>query len=318
MTHHRISRRARGGLSAVLAAGVLVPVAAGAAPAAAVTAPAVVCTGKPELAAKLSQDITTALGGRTYTTSVAVFDRTTGTSCSLGPARAYDSASVVKVTVLGALLLDAQKNNRVLTATEKNLAFAMITKSDNASTSTLWKQLGVAKVQAFLTAVGMTQTVPGSGGYWGLTRITARDQARLLSMLTVKNTVLTESSRGYVLYLMRGVVASQRWGTPAGAPAGVVVQVKNGWLQRATYGWRVHSIGAFTGTGHNYTMTVLTHDNKTMTDGVNTIQAVARVVHKDLNPTASPTTAFIPPAAPQEAVPAVPEAPAVPLVTAVP
>ncbi|WP_329198460.1 serine hydrolase [Streptomyces sp. NBC_01435] len=317
----RISRRARGALSVALAAGVLAPVALGAAPATAATTPKVSCTSaKAGLAAKLTKDITDALKGRKSTTAVALYDRTTKTSCTLRATSTYDSASVVKATVLATLLWDNKKHNRYLTQREINLTTAMITKSDNNATTTLWKQLGATKVKAFLKAAGMTHTVPGSGGYWGLTQITAQDELRLLTLLTAKNSVLSDNARSYELGLMRKVVSSQRWGTPAGAPSGTTVQVKNGWLPRATHGWRVHSIGAFTGKGHDYGITVLTHDNKTMNDGITTIQAVARAVHKDLDPAvaAKKTTTIAPPAAPQEAVPAVPEAPAVRMLTATP
>ncbi|GAA2460171.1 serine hydrolase [Streptomyces pulveraceus] len=317
----RISRRARGALSVALAAGVLAPVALGAAPATAAAAPKVSCTSaKAGLAAKLTKDITAALKGRKSTTAVSLHDRTTKTSCTLRATTKYDSASVVKATVLATLLWDNKKHNRYLTQREINLTTAMITKSDNNATTTLWKQLGATKVKAFLKAAGMTHTVPGSGGYWGLTQITAQDELRLLTLLTAKNSVLSDNARSYELGLMRKVVSSQRWGTPAGAPSGTTVQVKNGWLPRATHGWRVHSIGAFTGKGHDYGITVLTQDNKTMNDGINTIQAVARAVHKDLNPAvaAKKTTTIAPPAAPQEAVPAVPEAPAVRMLTATP
>ncbi|MDK0519595.1 serine hydrolase [Streptomyces sp. ML-6] len=316
----RTSRRAQAPLAVALTAGVLVPVAVGAAPASAAT-PAVSCTsGKAGLAAKLSKDITAALKGRKSTTAVALYDRKTRTNCTLRATTKYDSASVVKATVLATLLWDNKKHNRYLTQRETNLATAMITKSDNNATTSLWKQLGVTKIKAFLKAAGMKNTVPGSGGYWGLTRITAQDELRLLHLLTVKNSVLSDNARAYELGLMKKVVSSQRWGTPAGAPSGVTVQVKNGWLPRATHGWRVHSIGAFTGKGHDYAITVLTQDNKTMNDGINTIQAVARAVHKDLNPAvaARTTTTVAPPAAPQEAVPAVPEAPAVRMLTATP
>ncbi|MFF9570681.1 serine hydrolase [Streptomyces sp. NPDC014685] len=316
----RTSRRAQAPLAVALTAGVLVPVAVGAAPASAAT-PAVSCTsGKAGLAAKLSKDITAALKGRKSTTAVALYDRKTRTNCTLRATTKYDSASVVKATVLATLLWDNKKHNRYLTQRETNLATAMITKSDNNATTSLWKQLGVTKIKAFLKAAGMKNTVPGSGGYWGLTRITAQDELRLLHLLTVKNSVLSDNARAYELGLMKKVVSSQRWGTPAGAPSGATVQVKNGWLPRATHGWRVHSIGAFTGKGHDYAITVLTQDNKTMNDGINTIQAVARAVHKDLNPAvaARTTTTVAPPAAPQEAVPAVPEAPAVRMLTATP
>ncbi|GGT28355.1 serine hydrolase [Streptomyces purpureus] len=317
MIEHSVSRRGRAALGVAVAAGVLLPTAVTATPAAAAD-PVVTCTSvTPGLAAKLSKDLGVALRGRASSVAVSLYDRKTGTSCAYRAASKYDSASVVKVTVLGALLYDAQKQRRTLTATEKNLASAMITKSDNDSTTKLWRQLGVTKVKAFLTATKMTQTVPGSGGYWGLTQITARDQARLLSMLiTANNGVLTEANRQYVLYLMRAVVPSQRWGVPAGAPSGIGVQVKNGWLPRATHAWRVHSIGAFIGGGRSYTLTVLSQDNATMNDGVNTIQSIARIVHRDLNPGVALSDTVQPPAAPQEAVPAVPEAPGKALVTA--
>ncbi|WP_328538662.1 serine hydrolase [Streptomyces sp. NBC_00344] len=281
MTLHRISGRALGAGAVALAAGVIGPMAL--APAAGAVAPTVGCTSaKAGLAAKLKTDIDAALKNRKTTAAVGVHDRTTGTDCSLRGDTKYDSASVVKATVLATLLWDNKKHNRYLTSRENSLATAMITKSDNDSTSALWKQLGAAKVKGFLAAAGMKQTVPGAGGYWGLTQITVRDEQRLLSLLTAKNSVLSDGSRAYELGLMHKVVASQRWGTPAGAPSGATVQVKNGWLQRSTHGWRVHSIGAFTGKGHDCTITVLTQDNKTMADGVNTIQAVARAVHKDL------------------------------------
>ncbi|MGW4385792.1 serine hydrolase [Streptomyces sp. NPDC004685] len=301
----RISIRAARVLPAVVAAGVLVPVAAGAAPAAAT--PQVSCTSdKAGLAAKLQKDITAALATRKGTVAVGLHDRTTNTTCSLRATSSYDSASVVKVTVLATLLWDAKKTNRYLTTREANLATAMITKSDNAATTSLWKQLGTTKVKGFLKAAGMTRTVPGSGGYWGLTQINVQDEQKLLSLVTAKNSVLSDNSRAYILKLMGKVVSSQRWGTPAGAPSSVAVHVKNGWLQRSTHGWRVHSIGAFQGGGHDYTISVLTHGNSTMSYGVDTIQGVAKVIHKDLTPSAPAASRYTPTSTPKEAFVAVP------------
>ncbi|MGI5369820.1 serine hydrolase [Streptomyces iakyrus] len=276
-----ISRRARV-LAAAVGTGVLVPLVASATPASA-AAPAVTCTSaKAGLAAKLKKDITAALATRKGTVAVGLHDRSTNTTCTLRASSAYDSASIVKVTVLATLLWDAKKTNRYLTDRENTLAKAMITKSDNAATSTLWKQLGMTKIKNFLAAAGMTQTKPGANGYWGLTQITVTDEQKLLKLLTAKNAVLSDNSRAYIVKLMSQVVSSQRWGTPYGVPSGVTVAVKNGWLQRSTNGWRVHSVGAFKGGGHDYVMTVLSHGNSTMNYGIATIQAVAKVIHKDL------------------------------------
>ncbi|MEU0899088.1 serine hydrolase [Streptomyces massasporeus] len=277
-----ISRRARV-LAAAVGTGVLVPLVAAATPAAAAAPAAVTCTSaKAGLAAKLKKDITAALATRKGTVAVGLYDRSTNTTCTLRASSAYDSASVVKVTVLATLLWDAKKTNRYLTDRENTLAKAMITKSDNAATSTLWKQLGMTKIKNFLKAAGMTQTKPGANGYWGLTQITVTDEQKLLKLLTAKNAVLSDNSRAYIVKLMGQVVSSQRWGTPYGVPSGVSVAVKNGWLQRSTNGWRVHSVGAFKGGGHDYVMTVLSHGNSTMNYGIATIQAVAKVIHKDL------------------------------------
>jgi hypothetical protein len=273
-----ISRRARW-----VAGGALVACVAAATPAAAATTPSVSCTSaKAGLADKLKRDITSSLANRKGTVAVGLYDRTTKTTCTLRSSKAYDSASVVKVTVLATLLWDAQKHDRALTSREKSLAKAMITKSDNASTSTLWKQLGVTKVKGFLAAAGMTQTKPGADGYWGLTQITVTDEQKLMKLLTAHNSVLTDDSRWYVRKLMGEVISSQRWGTPYGAPSDVLVHVKNGWLQRSTHGWRVHSVGTFKGGGHDYVITVLTYDNSTMNYGITTIQGVAKVIHRDL------------------------------------
>ncbi|GGZ17579.1 hypothetical protein GCM10010365_41830 [Streptomyces poonensis] len=262
------------------------------------------CTsGQAGLAPTLRRDITAALAHRKGTIALGLYDRMTGTTCSLRGSTPFDSASVVKVTVLAALLWDAQNHGRELTRREEQLATAMITKSDNAATSTLWRQLGMTKIKGFLKAAGMTQTRPGANGYWGLTQITVQDEQKLLALVTASNTVLRSDSRAYILELMGEVVASQRWGTPAGAPSNVSVHVKNGWLSRSTYGWRVHSIGAFKGAGHDYTITVLTHGNSTMNYGVATIQGIARAIHKDLVPVTSGASAkrYVPTDKPKEA-----------------
>ncbi|WP_405773956.1 serine hydrolase [Streptomyces sp. NBC_00859] len=308
MHRSRISTCARRGLAASAAAGVLLTPLAAAAPASASVAPAraantqagpapatkaasaavggskVVCTSqKPGLAPELSHDIAGALKGRKGTAALAVYDRKTRTSCEFRAGAHFDSASVVKVTVLGALLREAQEAHRKLTSREVKLTTAMITKSDNDATSALWSQLGVPRVKHFLALANMRHTVPGAGGAWGLTRITAADELTLMRLLTAKSAVLDAASRGYAQNLMAHVEADQKWGVPAGAPASATAHVKNGWLSRATDAWRVHSVGFITGHGHDYGMTVLSSGNHTMAYGAATIEGATRVVNRDLN-----------------------------------
>ncbi|MEU8781643.1 serine hydrolase [Streptomyces sp. NPDC048637] len=287
----RISTYARRGLAAVVAAGSLLTVLTTATPASAGSGSApvggskVVCTSEqPGLAPALSQDIADALHGREGASALAIYDRRTRTHCEFKAGAHFDSASVVKVTVLAALLRQAEEAHRKLTPHEVKLTTAMITKSDNKATTELWRRIRPAGVQHFLSLAGMRHTVPGPHGAWGLTQITAGDQLTLMRLLTTDSPVLKAASRGYALGLMHRVVPDQRWGVPAGAPGSATVHVKNGWLPRKTDGWRVNSVGAFNGSGNDYGMAVLSTGNHTMDDGVATVERAARVIHRDLTP----------------------------------
>ena len=185
-------KRGRGWTAAVAAVLITVPLILVMAPPAG-AAPAVCASSShPALAARISQDILAAQRGRISGVAVAVDDPGVGLSCRLDSTAQFYSASVVKVTILGALLRKAQEQRRFLTSSENALAWAMITRSDN-----------------------------------------------------------------------------------------------NGWLPLATHGWHVHSIGAFTGPGGGYSIVVLTLDNPTMAYGIATIEAIARVINRDLNPAAT-------------------------------
>jgi beta-lactamase class A len=249
----------------------------------------------PRLAARLARDIHTALQGRESAVALRVEDRSEGLGCFLNTTTHFDSASVVKVEILGTLLREAETQHRNLTASEVRLARLMITQSDNNAASALWAHVGRGRLRYFLGRAGMKQTQLGPGGYWGLTQITAHDERLLLDLIMYPNPVLDSASRTFALNLMAQVIPSQRWGVPAGAPADLTVHVKNGWLPLATHGWRIHSIGCFTGHHRGYIIVALTEDNPTMAYGITTIQRVAEVIHRQLNPAAA---AFLPPSAP--------------------
>jgi hypothetical protein len=258
---------------------------------------AVNCLSKahPRLAARLARDIHTALQGRVSSVALRVEDRSEDLGCFLNTTTHFDSASVVKVEILGTLLREAETQHRNLTASEVRLARLMITQSDNNAASALWAHVGRGRLRYFLSRAGMRQTQLGPGGYWGLTLITAHDERLLLDLIMYPNPVLDTASRNFALNLMAQVIPAQRWGVPAGAPADLTVHVKNGWLPLATHGWRIHSIGCFTGHHRGYIIVALTEDNPTMAYGITTIQRVAEVIHRQLNPAA---TTFVPPAAP--------------------
>ena len=277
------------GCVAILLGSVAVAPSAGAVPvvpsAGAVAASSAICrsSSHASLAAQLSRDIERALHGRRSSVALGVNDPAEGLQCWLHSSERFDSASVVKVTILGALLRRAEDRHKYLTSTEAAEARAMITRSDNDAASHLWADVGRRYMQHFLDVAGMTQTSLGPGPYWGLTQITARDEMRLLRLLVTTNKVFDTMSRDYALGLMARVIPSQRWGVTAGAPRGLTAHVKNGWLPLATHGWRIHSTGCFTGHGGGYCIVVLTQDNPTMSYGIATIESIARAINRDLN-----------------------------------
>jgi beta-lactamase class A len=282
----------------------LAPLTAAAIAAASITvAPAAsaaqICTSatNPALAAKLSKDIASSYRGRTSRVGVEVVDPAAriGVTCGLNTTWRFYSASTVKATILAALLRKADEQHRSLTAKEKSEAWSMITVSDNNAATYLWNDVGMSWLQHFLNLAHMTRTRLGTDGYWGLTLETAYDESLLLHLLVNPNSVLTPGNRSYALHLMANVVASQRWGTPAGVPSGFAVHVKNGWLPVPGYGWFINSLGAFTKTGQAYTVDILTDRNSTMSYGITTVQDIAKVINRDLHSSAA---SRVPPSAP--------------------
>ncbi len=234
------------------------------------------------LAARMARDIASRLTGRASSVGLAETDSRTGITCTYHASRHFYAASTIKVTILAALLRMAQEQHRQLTATEKSLAWRMITESDNNAATALWNEVGMTRMQHFLNLAKMSQTRLAYA--WGLTQETAHDEMLLLNVLSTTNKILNKASRVYERYLMAHVVASQRWGVPAGAPRGMQVCVKNGWLPYPGSTWEINSLGIFHSRTRTYTMSVLTYNNPSMAYGIYTIEHVAEVMHHDLNP----------------------------------
>jgi beta-lactamase class A len=249
-----------------------------------VSAAVPVCTSTrhPVLAARMSAHIEAAVMGRTSRLGIHVDDPSLKLHCSLNADDDFYAASTVKVLILAALLHKAEVHNRALTPAEQVEARKMITVSNNYAAGELWYDVRRKALHDFLNLAGMSETILGSGANWGLTLETARDESLLLHLLLTPNSILTTSDREYELNLMADVVSTQRWGTPAGLAPDYIVHVKNGWIAQSGYKWVINSLGAFTETGHDYTMDVLTDHNATMAYGVTTIENIALAVHHDI------------------------------------
>ncbi|MGW1004673.1 serine hydrolase [Streptomyces sp. NPDC002520] len=207
--------------------------------------------------------------------SVAVLDLDSGAGAAFGDA-VFDTASIVKVDILAALLLQAQDAGRRLTEAEKAYATKMVGNSDNASASALWRTIGRARgLDAANARFGLTATSGGDGELWGLTQTTAGDQL-LLRQVFGQDSVLSAASRTYVQGLMKQVEADQQWGISAAA-AGGSWALKNGWLARSTTGlWVVNSIGRVTVDGTAYLVAVLSKGTVSQGEGRALVEAVAK------------------------------------------
>ncbi|WP_103516635.1 serine hydrolase [Streptomyces sp. SM10] len=204
--------------------------------------------------------------------SVAVLDTESGATAAYGDGT-FDTASVVKVDILAALLLLTQDEGRELTAAEHTYAEAMIRRSDNASATRLLEVIGgEERLDAANERLGLTSTKAAHA--WGLTQTTASDQVRLLQAVCGTDSELSADSRAYLTGLMGQVEADQRWGVSA---AGSSAVLKNGWMPRTTTGlWDINSIGSVESGGHTLLVAVLSRGHATKEAGITLVESAAK------------------------------------------
>ncbi|MGK5737685.1 serine hydrolase [Micromonospora sp. URMC 103] len=222
--------------------------------------------------------------------TVAVKDRTSDVTLTVGTTR-FQTASIVKVDILAALLLRAQQRNDEITGTDRRNAKKMITASDNVAATALYGRIGRKPgLTSANRTFGMKETTANTS--WGMTTTTAADQIRLLTSLTDENGPLDEDNRSYLLELMSQVDEEQDWGVPAAATAATTgVYVKNGWdTVSADDGlWQVNTIGRLVEPGHDWLVAVLSNHHETQAAGVRMVETVARYTLGELRkiPTAA-------------------------------
>ena len=236
------------------------------------------------------------LSHRAGAITAAVYDKRTGRFWVWNGSARQDTASIVKVQIMGTALREANVAGTPLPPAEQALIPPMIENSDNdAATAMLAKVGGPSAVTRFDRLAGLTRTtvstlavIPGTSlPGWGLTKTTALDQVRLVARFAYPNSVLSNADRKYGLNLMEHVESDQAWGVSGGVPAGVTVALKNGWLPHdlaADSDWQVNSIGWIFGHGRDYVLAVLTNHSPTQAYGEETIQAIASKMFAELGP----------------------------------
>lgn len=209
--------------------------------------------------------------------SVAAYNTVTGVTFSDGLENGITSASVAKLDILLSALLQATRQGRTLSASERRLSVPMITASDNAAAQALFTSIGgMRTLRDANNAFELTETKLDGHGRWGLTTTSATDQIRLLRQL-VEEEALDQQSRDYAVGLMKDVERDQAWGVSAAADEGTAVALKNGWLNvRADGGrWAVNSVGIVTVNGKRVLLAVLTCHHKSLSAGTDFVEDLA-------------------------------------------
>jgi membrane peptidoglycan carboxypeptidase len=208
--------------------------------------------------------------------SVSLVDRKTGRRYDYRGDREFESASVVKVQLLAALLLRAQDENRALTAAERKRAGKMIMASDNDAAVKIYAKVGgAAGLRQQLQRLGLDDTDPDAK--FGLTTTTAKDQTRTVSALTAPGGPLSNDSKALIRQLMSSVNADQNWGVSAASFEGEQTALKNGWMARSAEGgrWIVNSTGRISGEKTDVALSVLSHGHRSRQEGITTVERIA-------------------------------------------
>ncbi len=225
---------------------------------------------------RLADEVPALLDDSQARLSVSVLALDDGLSAGYGEG-SFDTASIVKVDVLAALLLQAQDEGRELTAYERGLAEAAIQSSDNASTDELWSLIGTGDgLDAANERLGLIETTAGPDYTWGLTQTTSADQIALLRAVFGEDSALEPESRAYIQELMGSVVPDQQWGISAAGDG--EFELKNGWLPRSQTGlWDINSIGRVIVDGDAYLVAVVSDGHASQAAGITVVEAAARL-----------------------------------------
>jgi beta-lactamase class A len=190
--------------------------------------------------------------------------------------RVHNSASVVKVMFMVALLRQPDVRHDPLTTAAKQLMGPMIKVSDNDAATAIYNRVGEAELYELAHDAGMSSftTQPT----WGLTTITAKEQARFFYRL---QSFIPKRHRGYALHLLTRITGSQRWGIPPAAPDGWHLHFKGGWSGAPS--WRVNQVMLLREPPRRFAVAILTREQPSYEYGQDSIQGVAKHLLREYN-----------------------------------
>jgi hypothetical protein len=159
----------------------------------------------------------------------AVLDERTNRVRGLRRTTRFRSASVVKAMMLISVLRRAP--DRRLTKAEKARLRPMVTKSDNATASAIYAQIGAHGLRRVARAAGMHKFSPARP--WGVSQITAADQVRFFLRI---DKLVPRRHRRYARKLLSSITKGQRWGiAPVARRRKLKAFFKGGWVTGITH-----------------------------------------------------------------------------------
>ena len=182
--------------------------------------------------------------------------------------RVAPSASVLKAMLLVAYLKRPSVRGRALTEYDRSLLGPMIRRSDNATATQVLAIVGESGLDRLAERAEMRHFRLRSP--WGLSEITAGDQARFFYRI---DRYVPRRHRGYARWLLAHVVRSQRWGIPPEVPRGWKVLFKGGWGSGT--GRVTHQSALLLKDGRRISIAVLTEWNPSHGYGTRTIRGIA-------------------------------------------
>ncbi|MDN5274462.1 MAG: hypothetical protein JWP06_363 [Candidatus Saccharibacteria bacterium] len=226
------------------------------------------------------------LGGRQGNVDIALYNNKTGEVAHVTNATGtYNTASIVKLSILEEILLQDQKDGTTISSYQLSEAKPMIENSDNDAATALWNEVGdQPAMDSLFNQLGATSTQVNADGYWGLTQSTAVDQLSVLNAFAYPGKLISSNSATLISNLLANVESDQTWGVSAGVPTGVTIELKNGWLPDSqtddnetteSQNWTVNSIGHIYGNGADYTIAVLTDHQTSEEYGIETIEELS-------------------------------------------
>ncbi len=208
------------------------------------------------------------LDTRAGRTGFAVVD-TNGQLSGVRMHEQFHSASLVKAMLLVAYLRMLAAEHRGLDSSSTALLYPMIHVSDNDAASAVFAIVGGGGLTALAQAAGMTDFALDPGGAWGLTEISAADQARFFYE---QDDLIPAQFVSYARGLLSGISADQSWGIPAAARPAFTVFFKGGWLPET--GWTVNQAARLERPGQVFALSILTSGDPSMLYGEQTLAGV--------------------------------------------